>query len=236
MARQIWPGEDPIGKRIAVGRNNYNTFRTVVGVVEDLRDIELQSDAGPVIFLPYRGGAPWMMVLIRTDQDPASLLASIRREVWAVDESIPMTSLAPLEEYVSWAVARPRLNMQFMGVFAGAALLLAAIGIYGIMAFAVARRTREIGVRMAMGARPGRLIGTVLGQATRLAAVGISLGLLGSLWLTRFLETLLYETRPIDGPTYAAAALILAAVAVLAALLPALRATQVDPVVSLRSE
>jgi ABC-type antimicrobial peptide transport system permease subunit len=177
-----------------------------------------------------------MMVLIKTAHDPASLLASIRREVWAVDESIPMTSLAPLEEYVSWAVARPRLNMQFMGVFAGAALLLAAIGIYGIMAFAVARRTREIGVRMAMGARPGRLVGMVLGQAIRLSALGIGLGLLGSLWLTRFLETLLYETRPIDGPAYAAAALILAAVAVVAALLPALRATRVDPVVSLRSE
>jgi predicted permease len=236
LARQIWPGEDPIGKRIAIGRNNYERFRTVVGVVEDIRDDRLQADPGPLVFLPYTGGAEWMTIMIATEADPAGLLPAIRREIWAVDEDVPLANIASLEEYVSNAVARPRLNMQFMGLFAAAALLLAALGIYGIMAFAVAQRTQEIGVRMALGAEPGRLIRMVLGQATRLTSLGIGLGLLGALWLTRFLKALLYETNPVDGPAYAAAAIILAAVALLAALIPALRATRVDPVVALKTE
>jgi predicted permease len=236
LANQLWPGEDPLGKRVGLGRNEVENLASVVGVVGDIVDTQLESDPGPMIFLPYTGGWPWMTLLVRTSGDPALLTAAVREQIWAVDKNLPLPGIAPLGENLVGAVARPRFNMQLMGIFAIVALLLAAIGVYGIMAFSVARRTREIGVRMALGARPGKLVGMVIWQALKVAGLGVALGLIGALWLSRFLETLLYETTPTDVMTYAAVALILLAVAAVAALLPAVRATRVDPKVALTTE
>jgi putative ABC transport system permease protein len=208
----------------------------VAGVVGDIVDTQLESEPGPMIFLPYSGGWPWMTLLIRTTGDPAQLTAAVRERIWAVDENLPLPGIAPLVENMSGAVARPRFNMQLMGIFAIAALLLAAVGVYGIMAFAVARRTREIGVRMALGAQPGKLVAMVIVQALKVAGFGVVVGLFAALWLSRFLESLLYETTPTDAPTYVAVALTLLAVATIAAFLPAIRATRVDPKVALTSE
>jgi ABC-type antimicrobial peptide transport system permease subunit len=177
-----------------------------------------------------------MTILIRTSGDPATLTAAVREQVWAVDKNLPLPDIAPLSENMSGAVARPRFNMQLMGIFATAALLLAAVGVYGIMAFAVARRTREIGVRMALGAQPGKLIAMVIGQALKVAGFGVGIGLIAALWLSRFLESLLYETTPTDAVTYVSVSIILLAVATVAALLPAVRATRVDPKVALSTE
>ncbi len=236
LATQLWPDGDPLGQRIGLGRNEYENLSTVVGVVGDIVDTRLESDPGPMIFLPYTGGWPWMTLLVRTSGDPALLTAAVREQIWAVDKNLPLPGIVPLVENMSGAVAGPRFNMQLMGIFAMVALLLAAVGVYGIMAFAVARRTREIGVRMALGAQPGKLVAMVIGQALKVAGFGVALGLLGAFWLSRFLETLLYETTPTDTLTYVAVALILLAVATVAALLPALRATRVDPKVALTTE
>ena len=236
LADMLWPDEDPLGKRIGLGRNETENLASVAGVVGDIVDTQLESDPGPMIFLPYSGGWPWMTLLVRSAGDPALLTAAVREQIWAIDKNLPLPDIASLSENMSGAVARPRFNMQLMGIFAIVALLLAAVGVYGIMAFAVARRTREIGVRMALGAQPGKLVAMVIGQALKVAGLGVALGLIAALWLSRFLESLLYETTPTDALTYVAVALILLAVAAVAALLPALRATRVDPKVALTTE
>jgi putative ABC transport system permease protein len=175
-------------------------------------------------------------LIVRTAADPAQVTAAIRREVEQIDPYQPLTAIQPLEQYVSRALARPRLYGVLLGGFASLALLLAAIGLYGLMAYAVRRRTHEIGIRMALGAQPQAMLRAMLGEGARLAAVGLALGVVAAIALTRFVAALLYGVGTTDAVTYGAVAALLGATALLAAYIPARRAARVDPMVALRYE
>jgi len=240
LARQIWPDEDPLGKRVAFGMSpGPEDWLTVGGVVADVRDLRVEVEPNPVLYFSYRRAAPsWptMNLMIRTAPGAGDLGAAIRREIWEIDPTLPVPTITPLGDIFTAAVAQPRFNMALMGIFAGAALLLSAIGVYGIMAFAVNQRRREIGIRLALGAGSRRVLTGVMRQAMTLAGIGIGLGLLGAFGLSRFLDSQLYETPSISFLTYGAVVAVLGIVAVLAALAPGLRAARVDPRITLASE
>jgi predicted permease len=235
MARHLWPDEDPIGKQIRA--QGSRVASTVVGVVSDVRDITLEGDPREAMYLSYQQVSwPAMWVLARTAGDPAALANAVRREVWAIDRALPVSDVRPLAEIVSDAAAQPRLTLLVFALFGGAALALAGVGVYGIVAYGVAQRTREIGVRLALGARPGRVVASVVGQGARLAALGVALGVAAAWPLSRYLGTILYGITPTDAATYAGVALLLAGAAVLASAIPAGSAARLDPVIALRDE
>jgi putative ABC transport system permease protein len=216
MANRLWPGEDPIGKRI-LWMNNPKKPLTVVGVVGDIRDRHLDEEPKQMIFRPYSQITwPWMTLMIKTTGRTASLDGAVRREIHTVDRNLPVPALAPLQQNLDAPLAQPRFGVLLLGSFAALALVLAATGVYGIMAFAVVQRTREIGVRIALGAMPWRVVGMLLWRGLLLTLVGVGLGWAGAFGLTRFLTSLLYGTAPTDTSTYAAVALLLSVVATLA--------------------
>ncbi len=229
MADRLWPGEDPVGRRIHWGGLDGGAL-TIVGVVADVRDLDIDQEARQILFLPYQQ-IPWpqMTLTIKTAGPQAGLAAAIRREIRAVDGDLPIPEIQPLRQSLSNAVAAPRFRMFLFATFAAVALLLATIGVYGVMTFAVAQRTREIGVRLALGARPWSVVRMVLRRGLLLTLLGIALGWTGAFALTRFLASLLYGTAPTDGATFAAVALLLAGVATAAGYLPARRAAAIDP-------
>jgi putative ABC transport system permease protein len=233
LARRWWPGEDPIGKRFLWGGDSP---KTVVGVVGDVRDIELESDVRPLVFRPF-GQLGWLSttVLVRTDGDPRQVADAVRDAIWSLDPELALT-VQPLQRQLDAAVEQPRFSMLLVSALAGVALLLAAMGTYGMMAFSVAQRTRELGIRLALGAQPRLAMRLVLRHGSLLALTGIGAGLLGALALTRFLRELLYQTSAVDLPTFAAVGGILWIVAVAASYLPARRAMRVDPMLALRSD
>jgi len=236
MARRMWPGEDPIGKGLFWGGTT-GTPRTVVGVVGDVKDVALEADPPPVMFLPYdQVEMPGVTLLIKTAPDAGEIAPAVRREIWAVDAGLAVPEVQLLAQNRALAVAGPRFTTVVVTAFASVALALAAMGIYGLTAFGVAQRTREIGVRIALGARPARVAGAVVRRGVVLALAGVGLGLAGSVALTGLLASLLYETAPTEPATYAAVAIILGGVAALASYVPARRAARVDPVVALRAE
>jgi putative ABC transport system permease protein len=233
MAKRYWPGEDPIGKQILTegARNPL----TVVGIVSDIRDQTLEAEPNPLMYLSYRQVAwPWMWLVVRATGAPSSVAGAVRREIWAIDKALPVANVQPLSQLVSEVAAQPRLTMLIFGLFASAALALAVIGVYGVVAYSVTQRTREIGVRVALGAQPARIIRAVFGHGMRLAIAGIVIGLAGAYALARFIAAILYGTEPTDTLTYGAVALVLASCAALASLAPARRAARVDPVAALR--
>jgi predicted permease len=233
MARRFWPGEDPIGKQIRVGGAK-NAF-TVVGVVTDVRAQTLEDEPAPIIYLSYHQVALRSMWLtVRAVGAPTSVAGAVQREIWAIDKTLPVANMQPLTQLMSEAAAQPRLTMLIFGIFASAALALAAIGVYGVVAYSVAQRTREIGVRMALGAQPARIVRAVLRHGLSLAVVGIVIGLAGAYALSRFIAAILYGTEPTDLVTYGGVALVLALCAAVASLVPARRAARVDPVTALR--
>ena len=234
MARRVWPGEDPIGRQIQVQGSRGKPF-TVVGVVSDIRAQTLEDEPAPIMYLPYQQvGLRAMWITVRAAGAPTSVAGAVQREIWAMDKTLPVANVQPLEQLVAEAAAQPRLTMMIFGLFASAALALAAIGVYGVVAYSVAQRTREIGVRMALGAQPGRIVGGVLRHGLTLAALGIAIGLAGAYTLARFITAILYGTEPTDAVTYGAVGLLLATCAALASLVPARRAAKVDPVAALR--
>jgi len=238
MADRLWPGEDPIGRRIHFGGGqDGDNALTIVGVVGDVRDLDIAEEARNVLFLPYQQ-VPWpqMTLLIKTTGPQAGLAAAIRREIRAVDGDLPIPEVQPLRQSLSNAVAAPRFRMFLFGIFAAVALVLATIGVYGVMMFAVAQRTREIGVRLALGARPWGVVRLVLRRGLFLTLLGIALGWTGAFALTRFLASLLYGTAPTDAATFAAVALLLAGVATVAGYLPARRAAAIDPRLAFSAE
>jgi len=177
-----------------------------------------------------------MTIVVRSSSAQQPLVSAVREKITELDPDLPLTDIRPMEKVVSVSVAQPRLLTGLVGVFAGIALLLAAVGIYGVMAYSVAQRSHEMGLRMALGAVPGDIFRLVVGQGLRLVLVGIGIGFLASLGLTRLLSTLLYGTSANDPVTFAAVALVLLAVALAACYIPARRATRVDPLVALRYE
>ena len=236
MARRFWPDESPVGKHIGFGCEE-GLCRTIVGVVGDIRQESLTEDLRPEIFLPYKQFPHgYMTLFVRAESNPANLTAAVRNQVLAVDSGQPVSNVKTLEQHISDSVAQPRLTTMLLGIFAALALILASVGVYGVISYSVAGRTREIGIRMALGAGRRDVLRLVISQGMALAAAGIALGLGGAILLTRFMDSLLYGVSATDPATFALIALLLAGVALVACFIPARRATKVDPMVALRYE
>jgi putative ABC transport system permease protein len=232
IANRFFGGEDPTGKRLLVETGERTPYE-VVGVVGDIRQRGLDSEVSPEMYMPqYRAGATSLVV--RTARDPESLAASVRGAVRAVDADQPVANVRTMGQIIDTSVTRSRFRMLLFSVFAAAALILASVGIYGVIAYSVAQRTHEIGIRMALGAEPGRIFRSVLGGVLKVALAGLFLGLVLSLALTRLLSTLLYGVSATDPLTFLWVSPLLVGVALAASLVPAYRATRVDPLVALR--
>jgi len=235
MARRYWPGEEPIGQRIQTG-NAGSPFLEIVGVVADIKHFGLDTDPKAEVYLPYTED-PWpFFTLITSGNSSASVGESMRSAVWAVDPNLPVPVIRSMDLLLSRSNTARRFNTVLLGIFGSVALILAAVGIYGVMSYAVTQRTHEIGVRMALGAKQSNVLTLVVGQGMRLALIGVGLGLIASFALTRVLTTLLFGVQPTDPVTFITISLILTGVALGACLLPAMKAMRVDPMVALRYE
>jgi putative ABC transport system permease protein len=242
MARQFWEGQDPIGTRFAIddGPGNPRRWVTVVGIVADVSEMGIQAPRKAEMYFPYQQtdvqwNAPRDLV-IHTTGDPMALAGAVRSEVWAVDASQPVSNIRPLEDILEGELVQQRLGTVLLAVFAGLALLLAGIGIYGVLSYGVAQRTQEIGVRMALGATRGNVLRLVIADAMVISAAGIGLGLGGALALTRLMTTLLFGVSTTDPLTFASVPAILVIVSLFASYIPAWRATRVDPITAVRYE
>ena len=236
LARQYWPNENPIGKRVKSGPiQSTNPWLNIIGVVGDVKTDSLELQEAPHIYLSdFQAPAYNSVIYLRTAGDPGTLGDAIRAEVEAVDPNVPVYAVRTMEDVIARSMAERRFALQILGFFAGVALLLAAIGIYGVMAYTFSQRRHEIGIRMALGAQPRDILRMALSEGMTLVAVGLGSGLVGALILTRFLRSMLYAVSPNDPLTFVALPALLAAVALLACFVPARRATQVDPLVALR--
>ena len=230
--QRYWPGEDPLGQRITI----YGRTMTVVGVVTDVRPLRPGTPIDPEIYWPQTQVPRYATyLLIRTKTDPSSAVQGVRARLQQLDPDM-ISGFMTLDQRVARELVAPRFNMLLVGIFASVALLLAAIGIYGVIAYTVARRAREMGIRMALGAQRWDIVKAVVVQGMVPTTIGVGLGLVGAVGLTRVLDTLLFGVNPTDPVTFAAVAITLAAVAALACYIPARRATRVDAVVALREE
>jgi predicted permease len=238
FARKFWPGEDPLGKRIRWGGWKVD-WLTVVGVVGDVRVSSLEAEPEPASYMPiFQVGRLRQDVVFvaRTSKDPSSLVAAIREQIQRVDEELPVYDIKTMNNVIEASVGQRRFAMLLLAVFAGVALLLASVGLYAVMTNLVAQRRREIGIRMALGARGLDVIGMVVGRGALLAAIGVVSGLGGALALTRAMESLLFGVSATDPLVFSVVPMALMAVAVGACLAPALRAARVDPMEALRCE
>ena len=240
MAKTYWPREDALGKRIKEGgRQSTRAWRTVVGVVRHVRYRTLESPSRVELYWPYEQVSfplDSMSLAIHTSLDPRALAGAVEKQVQALDPDQPVYRIRTMYELMSESMARRRLSMFLLAIFAGVALALAAVGIYGIMSYSVAQRAHEVGIRMALGANSGDVVRMVLGQSLGLTLAGILAGLVGSLALTNFLSSLLFGVKATDPATFFLVAVTLAMVALIASFIPAYRATAVDPVNALRQE
>jgi len=243
LAKRYFPGEDPIGKvigglppHVALGGFFAESFE-IVGVVQDVKYFGLAEPTEPSLYLPV-AQAPFrrMSYILRTTTDPESLIAAARREIQAVDPTVPVSQVSTMDRIVSTSVARERFSMMLLLLFAGVAVVLAAVGIYGVVSYAVSQRTAEFGVRMAMGAEPADVQRLVMRDGARMSLAGVALGLIGAAGLSRVMESQLYEMDAIDPATFAAVAVGLTLVALAAAYVPARRTARADPLTALRKE
>jgi putative ABC transport system permease protein len=239
-AERFFPGEDPLGKRIRPGMSvepGKKPWREVVGVVSNVRYRGQGKDFTPEYYVPEsQMPLDSMTLVVKTAGDPHGIVGAVREEVRNMDKDLPLYGIRTMDEYLSAAVAQPRLITLLLGIFAGLALLLTAIGLYGVMSYSVAQRTREIGIRMALGAQPANVLRLVVGQGMVLAGLGVGIGLIVAFLLTRVMTSLLFGIGAKDPLTFAAIALVIAIVALAACLVPARRATRVDPMVALHYE
>jgi predicted permease len=236
-ARHFWPGENPIGKRLKPGSTSRNIpWIEIIGVVKDVRQNDFVSEPKMQMYMPYQqlnSFAPNALV-VRTNVEPLSLAAAVRNAIWAVDKDQPVSNLRSMDEIVSEAVARQRFSMLLLGIFAALAMVLAAVGIYGVMSYSIAQRTREIGLRIALGAQKSDVLKMILRQGLRFVAAGLAIGLAASFVLTRVMASLLFGISATDPATFVAISLVLIAVALLASYIPAVRAMKIDPMLALR--
>jgi putative ABC transport system permease protein len=237
MARRYWPNEDPIGKSVLLLSLGNKSF-TIVGVATDVRSLGLDSDPAPMTYVSTAVAATWnpMNLVIRTSGEPASQVSAVRSALVSIDPNIPVYDIRTVDELLSNSLGSRRFTMFLLGTFAAVALLLACVGLFGVMAYLVSQRTHEIGVRLALGARPGDVFRLIIGRGMALATAGSALGLAGAWAIGRFLESMLFQIKPSDPITLASAPVLLLAVALLACYVPARRAMKVDPMVALRYE
>jgi putative ABC transport system permease protein len=236
LAGLYWPNENPVGRTIEMAAFSAGRCE-IVGVVGDVRQTSLGDKPAPGVYIPYTQEImPWQTLVVRTKNDPMTLAAPIRQEVMALDPEQPVARVATMGELKEASTAQPRFRTFLLGSFAGIALLLSAIGIYGVMAYAVSRRTGEIGIRMALGARPLDILRLIFGESMTLTLMGGSLGLVGAYTVTRVLKSLLFGVTSTDPLTFAGVMLLLCSVALLASYIPARRASRVDPLVAFKYE
>lgn len=236
FARLHWPNEDPLGKRIRISDDD--APREIVGVVKALKQDQWTTEPNLEMFSPQ---LQWpfpraLTLVVRSSGDPTALVGPIENQVWSIDKNLPISDVKTMQEVVAGSIEQHRFNLFLLGLFAAVALLLAVVGIYGVMSESVSSRTHEIGIRMALGAQRADVLRMVVRQGMALAAIGIGIGVLCALWLTQFMSKLLYEVSPTDSVTFLLIPLALALVVLGACLIPARRATKVDPLVALRYE
>jgi putative ABC transport system permease protein len=239
LVRQYFQNEDPVGKRVRWARNPQVEWITIIGVVGDVKHFGLDLPEEPALYTPYTQISPWkrwMSFAARTQGDAAGTTQALKQEVWKVDSQLPVTKVETMSEVTASSFAARRFNMTLLSLFAGLALMLAAIGIYGVMSNAVTQRTQEIGIRLALGARTIDVLKLIIRNGMTLVGIGVALGLAGAFALTRLMRTLLFGVTPTDGLTIAIVSVVLIGVAFLACFIPARRATKVDPLVALRYE
>jgi putative ABC transport system permease protein len=236
MARRYWPGEDPIGRQFFWFSTNGPRL-TVIGVAGDVRNLSLETAPAPVIYRPARAlRVASMTLLVRTPTEPESQIAAVREVVRSVNPNVPVTNVRTATAILEESVGSRRFTMVLLGSFAAVALILACVGLFGVMSYLVSQRTHDIGVRLALGALPRDIFRLVVGRGMALAGGGALLGSGAALWLSRSLEALLFQVRPTDPFTFASVVIVLLGVALFACAVPARRATRVDPVIALRYE
>ncbi len=238
FARRIFPGEDPVGRRIGFGPDQLNVTWTIVGVVGDIRGATLGADPPSMVYRCTCSGTPVFRAAfaIRTPGDPKALIRAVEQQVRAVDRDQPIFDVKTMEERRDAELAPERLQLALIGSFAGIAILLAAAGVYGVMSYLVARRTREIGIRMALGARRGDVFGMVMGETARLVLLAIAIGFAGAYALMRYLRFMLYGVNGFDAGTFLLTSMVLAMIVLIASFGPARRAVRVEPMTALRDE
>ncbi len=240
FAQKFFPNENPIGKQLQPGANDgpgKSPWREIVGVVGDVRVGDLSTPPEPMFYLPYPQliwGAP--TIVVHTNVDAAAAAPEVRTVLREMDPELPLYEIRTMDDYVALSVGRQKFQTVLLGVFAGIALLLTAVGLYGVMAYSVLQRTHEIGIRMALGASQRSVLRMVLSTGARMAAIGLSIGVIGALTLTQFMKSMLFEVRSQDPITFVGVCVVLAVVTLLASYIPARRATKVDPVIALRYE
>jgi putative ABC transport system permease protein len=250
LARRHWPSEDPIGKRVTLSDPRDNSqapqWLTVVGVVKDVKQLSWTDAPSNEIYLPFQRGGGFsenasprfasMTIVIRTTVEPQSLATASQDAVRSLNPNVPVSNVVTMEQVIDDTLWQPRFNLQLIGIFAALALTLAAVGLYGVISYSVAQRTRELGLRMALGAQARDVLRLVVKDGMKLALSGVAVGLLASIALTRLMEKLLFGVSATDFSTFAVIVVLLTLTALLACLIPARRATKVDPMVALRHE
>jgi putative ABC transport system permease protein len=239
MERKYWATDGALGKQVGPGSTRFPLL-TIVGVVLDVKHTSLREETAPEMYVLYNQ-KPWpsllnMRVALRTKADPAAMTESVRENIHAIDPDLPLAKVMTLATLLDDSMAQPRFSVFLLGAFGALALLLASIGMYGVISYSVLLRTQEIGIRMALGAQRRKVFGMVLGQGAQLAGLGIAIGLVVALGVTRLMASFLYGVRATDPLTFFAVSLLLLGLALLACYLPARRAMRVDPMVALKYE
>jgi putative ABC transport system permease protein len=239
MVKQYFPNESPLGKRVRWARNPTVQWIEIVGVVGNVKHFGLDLPELPALYSPYTQINPWkrwMTFAVRTQADPAAMTQAVKDQVWKIDAQLPITRVQTMNEVAAASFDARRFNMLLLTLFAGLALVLAAVGVYGVMSYAVTQRTHEIGIRMALGAQVGNVMRLVMKSGLAIAIVGVAIGLGGAFALTRLMRTLLFAVEPTDKVTFAGVSICMLLIALAACYIPARRAAKVDPLQALRYE
>jgi predicted permease len=235
MARKLFANQDPIGQHIRTGPNPSGPWTTIVGVIGDVRHGGLEETPQPEMYISYQQGPPVSpFIVLRTTGDPAAMAETVRAEARRIDKNLPIYDVRTMSALRSESVSTRRFILLIVGAFGLLALGLAAIGVYGVMSLIVSERTREVGVRLALGAQPSELLTMIVGQAAKLAAIGVAIGVIAALPLAPFLDSQLYGVQSLDPMTFIAVPVVLLAIAALAAVVPARKAMRIDPLAALR--